>query len=86
MPCIFRKIFHFPCPTCGSTRALLSLLKGNCFSYYYYNVMALPVLLASFIMLVGVKNQKKVYINISIVILVINFIYYIFRLLNGLIP
>lgn len=40
MTCIFRTIFNFPCPTCGVTRALISLLKGDFSAYCYFNVMA----------------------------------------------
>lgn len=27
--CLFKQIFHIPCPACGSTRALTTLLQGN---------------------------------------------------------
>jgi hypothetical protein len=29
LPCAFRTITGIPCPTCGSTRALLALLEGH---------------------------------------------------------
>jgi cbb3-type cytochrome oxidase subunit 3 len=27
--CLIRNICHIPCPSCGSTRAIIALLKGN---------------------------------------------------------
>lgn len=44
--CPVKYFFHFNCPTCGMTRAMLSLFKGDIASYISYNPMALPFLLA----------------------------------------
>lgn len=27
--CLFKRIYHIPCPACGSTRAVVELLHGN---------------------------------------------------------
>lgn len=27
--CLFKQLFHVPCPSCGSTRAILALLRGD---------------------------------------------------------
>jgi hypothetical protein len=35
--CIFKKIFHFPCPTCGTTRAYINFFKGDIKSSFYYH-------------------------------------------------
>ena len=86
MTCLFRFIFKFPCPTCGVTRALLSILKGNVANYCYYNVMALLLLFATCLMFWGVWKQKKYCKIISGVILFINFPYYVYRVMHGLIP
>jgi hypothetical protein len=29
VPCVFARVFHVPCPACGSTRAVLALLRGD---------------------------------------------------------
>lgn len=43
--CPIKYFFHINCPTCGMTRAILSLLKGNLRAYAEYNPAALPFLI-----------------------------------------
>lgn len=43
--CSVKCFLHFDCPTCGMTRAMFSLFKGDFASYMSYNPMALPFLL-----------------------------------------
>lgn len=35
--CFFKNITNFPCPSCGSTRAVFLLLKGRIFESIYLN-------------------------------------------------
>jgi hypothetical protein len=35
--CLFHKITHIPCPACGSTRSVLSLLNGDFSNAFYAN-------------------------------------------------
>ncbi|MDR0864483.1 MAG: DUF2752 domain-containing protein [Candidatus Symbiothrix sp.] len=35
--CLFHKITHIPCPSCGSTRSVLSLLQGHWGDAFYAN-------------------------------------------------
>lgn len=86
MTCIIRKIIKIPCPTCGVTRAMLSLLTGNIQKYFYYNPMALPLCLAVFLMLAGNRFKIKFLQIASFVILLLNIPFYIFRLMNNSIP
>lgn len=37
VPCAFAKMFHLPCPGCGSTRAVLALLDGDVGSMVRFN-------------------------------------------------
>ncbi len=39
--CIFRNMWSIPCPSCGSTRSILSLLEGNVISALSYNPMGM---------------------------------------------
>lgn len=47
IPCAFARVFHVPCPGCGSTRSVLALLRGDVASALRYNafgpVMALLI-------------------------------------------
>ena len=83
--CIFRQLLHMPCPTCGMSRAILSLMKFDFASYVHYNVFALPVLF-SIIVLFFSKYFNKLVIFMSIFILILNFIYYLYRLSYNAIP
>jgi hypothetical protein len=79
--CLFYTFLKFPCPTCYMTRALIALLKGELNNYILYNVMAVPVgLVFIFELFSAYVNKYKSTIHIlSIIILVINMIYYLFR-------
>ena len=76
MGCPIKRIIGFSCPTCGMSRAIISLLKLDFIKYCYYNLMALPVLVSLFIILM---SGSKKYITISYIILILNFIYYFIR-------
>lgn len=86
MTCIIRELFHCPCPTCGVTRAILSLLKHDIKSYCYYNILAVPLCIATLLMFLGEKQRKRIYQKVSACIFIINLFYYIYRLYNGNIP
>jgi hypothetical protein len=40
VPCGFARIFHTPCPGCGSTRAMLALAHGDLHGLVHYNPFA----------------------------------------------
>ena len=52
--CPIKYFLHFDCPTCGMTRAMFSLFKGDIASYMSFNPMALPFLL---LLLFGVHGR-----------------------------
>ncbi|MGB4774965.1 MAG: DUF2752 domain-containing protein [Daejeonella sp.] len=47
--CIIKHVTHIPCPSCGSTRSLVSLLKGNFLDALYWNPIGLILLVVMFI-------------------------------------
>ncbi len=69
-----------PCPTCGMTRAMVALLKGDIDLSISYHPMAIPVLIAVLLcfhvkLLEGMK--KKIVLTIILVTLVSNFCLYV---------
>lgn len=81
MPCLILKFTGIPCPTCGTTRSILSLVKGNIIAYFEYQPFALPLVIAVIIAIhmkfIRHKKIAKVYIYI---VIFSNFIYYLFKL------
>ena len=43
--CLFKMVSGIPCPSCGSTRSITNLLKGNWFQGLYINPLGIIVLL-----------------------------------------
>ncbi len=41
--CLFKAIFHIPCPGCGMMRAFISILKCNFAEAFYFNALSIPV-------------------------------------------
>lgn len=78
MKCPIQTWIKIPCPTCGTTRAMLSLLKGDIKSYFRYQPFALPLVIAVMIALhmkfITHKKVAKVYIYI---VIFSNVIYYL---------
>jgi hypothetical protein len=42
--CLFKRITNIPCPSCGSSRAILSLLKGNIIDSIKWNPFGIIIL------------------------------------------
>lgn len=47
--CFFRFFTGIPCPSCGMTRAFLSLLKLDFYRSFYYHSLLIPALITAFI-------------------------------------
>jgi hypothetical protein len=43
--CLFKMVTGIPCPSCGSTRSAINLLKGNWFQGFYINPLGIIVTL-----------------------------------------
>lgn len=86
--CLLRFVVDVPCPTCGATRAMFSLARLDFVAYWFYNPMALPLtiaFLAVFHYRLFPKWRKLIIVYVGIV-LVLTFVLYVYRLINGLIP
>lgn len=44
--CLFRRITHLPCPSCGATRGVISLLSGHPLRAWSYNPLVMTVICA----------------------------------------
>ena len=81
--CPIKYFLHIDCPACGSTRAIISLLRGDIRAYFTYNPVALPllavVLFALHKGLFNLNRRTEMLIIISIAVCV--FIAYIFRII-----
>lgn len=76
--CPIYKLTGWPCPACGTTRALFSLLKPNFKEYLKYNAMALP-LLSVFLIIITDLIKRKRFVIYSLIVAAINTVYYIIR-------
>ncbi len=86
--CLLRYITGVPCPTCGATRAMFSIARLDFVGYWFYNPMAFPLVIA-FLAVFHYRLLPKwrgliiVYVGI---VLLLTIVFYVYRLMNGLIP
>lgn len=61
--CLFKHTTGVPCPSCGSTRSVISLVKGNISQAIYLNpfgiIIALIMLITPFWIFTDVLTRKK---------------------------
>lgn len=80
--CPFRNLMGIPCPTCGVTHALISLIWCDFDSYMNYNPMAVPLTLAVLIAFhLNLFKHKKILTFIVVSVAIINFLVYLKRIL-----
>ncbi len=81
--CLWQWVWGITCPTCGMTRALLSLVRWDIDGYIRYNGVALPALAAVWYMmhqkLVKSHRLRRGLYGVSIGILLLNWLYYLLR-------
>ncbi len=41
--CLFKRFTGYPCPTCGTTRGIISLLHGKFIEAWYYNPLVFSI-------------------------------------------
>ena len=88
IPCLFKLITGYDCPGCGITRCLFSLINLDIKMAFNYNALV-TILIVPFIIyycymnycyIFGKNNNVKKYVNkISIVLLMVCFVYGILR-------
>jgi hypothetical protein len=94
--CAFKALTGVPCPTCASTRAIVSLSHGNVASAFFMNPLILAVALAALVYLfyslftffftvprivVGLSGKEKDRLRIFAVLLILsNWLYLVITL------
>lgn len=58
IPCIFKKVTGLNCPGCGITRASLSLLDGNIYQAFRWNMLIFIIIPLYFIYTILQKIEK----------------------------
>jgi hypothetical protein len=61
VPCGFAKMFHTPCPGCGSTRAVIALATGNVDAFLHANPFG--ILMAIFAGALAVDSLRSVLLH-----------------------
>jgi hypothetical protein len=63
--CLIKEATNIPCPSCGSTRAVLELIKGNLLKSLYYNpfgiIVAAIMTICPFWILIDLVRQKETF-------------------------
>lgn len=83
--CIFKAVFHVPCPVCGMTRAYLSLLKLDFKSAMYYNpaFWLFPIICLFGILAAADKKRTKIWLTAFLAAIALLLIIWIVRLCLG---
>ena len=75
--CPIKYIIKLPCPTCGMTRALISLIKLDFKGYVEYNFMAFFMITAVMLLIHRNIFKKKRWIKwYSMLVLLVNLLVY----------
>ncbi len=78
--CPFFEIFGMPCPTCGVTRSLLSLVKFDFEGYRNYNPFSLFLCISVLIIFnLDLFKKRRLAMFFSFGVLIANFIFYLFK-------
>lgn len=85
--CIFRLITSVPCPGCGLTRAMKSLLHLHFKKAFYYNAFIYPIVVMAFLGFINrYIRRKKQPLWLYRLVIVVGFsmiFYYFYRLFSG---
>ena len=80
--CPILYLFNVRCPTCGVSRALLSLARLDIRGYFYYQPMGVPLLISVWLMIhIKLLEHRKIICTFVFFTLAINTVLYIYRLL-----
>lgn len=85
--CPSRFLFGIPCPGCGGTRAIASLLRLDIAEYFQYHPLALPLGVAIWVMIhARLFKRKKMVKAVSLAVVIANLLFFVWRAINGYVP
>jgi len=79
--CLFLNVTGIPCPSCGMTRAYISLFSGNLSQAFHYHPCFLMPFVIILIMHEKIRSNKKLYNLLIIFLIIILLIVYVARLI-----
>ena len=71
VPCLFKTLFHIPCPGCGLTRGFKALFKLDIIGSFKYNILCIPlfIFIVYYLYLIVsdlINKDKKTYERIKL--------------------
>ena len=85
--CPLKYIFGLSCPFCGITRAIYYALQFNLEKAFYYHLFWPIVIIGIIIHILYefkiIIKYKKIMMILLYIFVILNFIYYIYRFING---
>ncbi len=90
--CIIKKITGFPCPSCGVTRSLMSLVRLDFYESFYYHPLSIFIVISILYFIYskkpmgGSERAQKVIIIIFTVIILGTYIYRMYNFFPNIAP
>ncbi len=94
LPCVIYRTWGIYCPSCGATRAIISMLEGDFCSAFEYNacvtVMIIPAIMLGLYLYFGIifgylpSLPKSAKVGIAVAVLVFAVLFFAFGVLRNL--
>lgn len=87
IPCVFYELTSLYCPGCGITRVVISLIHGDIYQAFRYNILLfidIPVLILLYIINLKYGKNKRIKKIINIVLYILLIITILFGVLRNI--
>jgi len=82
LECPVKRILGWDCPTCGTTRAVLALVKGNLRGYFQHQPFAVPLCMTAAAVFWKPEALRIKYMPLAVLTAGVNAVWYVWRLLS----